>query len=117
MAMFTVRIAQVDALVAGRTEAANRKLAAYAIARLPRMFSHADEAELLALVGRARNTARSYAITGEQNVATFLDLTMMYGEEFHRATWAARVLQDENLDGDSRIVKLRELVAMTGIKL
>ena len=115
--MFRIRHEQMEALVTARKVAADCRIISYARQRFPSNFLHIDDAELRGLVDRVRVSARSYGITGEHNVAIFLDLTVMYGEDFHQALWASRVLQDENLDSDSKVNSLRRLVFMTGVKI
>ncbi len=115
--MFLIRSDQIEVIVAARLEAANQKLVDYARARFPRRFAHSESAEIAALVAAVRSTSRRYGINKEQDVATFVDLSIMYGEDFHEVPWAARVLQSKDLDSDAKITGLRDLVALTGVNL
>jgi hypothetical protein len=115
--MLKIRAEQFQALAADVRERADRELAKYVRGRFPRLLGPKADADVIALVVRVRGTAQSYGIVREDNVATFLDLSVMYGEEFHRDPWAADVLNLENWHGPDRMWLLRHKVKMTNVVL
>ncbi len=115
--MLKIRKEQMGAFSAALTREANRRLAAYARQRFPRGFKQADDAALYEFAGKVRITAKQYGIDKENDVATFLDFTVMYGEEFPTSSWAADVLQNDALLGPSKITILRQRVRATGVNL
>ncbi len=90
-------------------------MAAYAHERFPERLVRTEDAELLKLISRVRLTANGYGLTREQHVANFLDMTLMYGEQFHTAPWAAAVIQSNEMSEDCKLSILKGLIAMTGV--
>lgn len=60
--------------------------------------------------------ARRYGIEREDNVATFLDLTVMY-PSFPDLRWAIDVLKANTLHGPDKMAMLRDRVARQGIEI
>jgi hypothetical protein len=115
--MLTIRQEQLDALAASLSRRANVALAGYARRRFPVELGAAPEDELVALADRVRATAMSYGLELENDIATFLDLTVMYGDDFHRSRWAAKVLADEAVHGPDKMESLRRKVRLTGVNI
>jgi hypothetical protein len=115
--MFTVRNQQVETLTVSLREQSNARLAVYAKERFPRKFAHSPGEDLSALARRVRKTANLYGIERENDVATFLDLTVMYGDDFHHAPWATSVLSNEAMHGPDKMAMLRYQVRLTGVDL
>jgi hypothetical protein len=115
--MLNIRLEQFQALTTAVGDRANRELAHYARSRFPAKLAEIVDSELLAIVVRVRQVAQSYAIDREDNIATFLDLTMMYGEDFHKDRWAAEVLTSDALHGPDKMVLLRHKVRLTNVLL
>jgi hypothetical protein len=107
----------MDAFSASLRYEANRRLAAYARDRFPGKFSEMDDDSLYELANRVRATAKQYGINNENDVATFMDFTVMYAEDFHQAPWAANVLRDTTLSGWGKMQTLRQRVRASGVKL
>ena len=112
-----IRGDQIDAIAQARLESADRRLVEYGRQRFPAALGPRSNADLLAFVGRVRATAAGYGIVREDNVATCLDFSVMYTEEFHRADWAADVLQCDRLHGPDKMALLRHRVEQTGVNL
>jgi hypothetical protein len=115
--MLRIRREQMEILSSALREAADRRLATYARERFPDRFAEMDAEALIAMVGRVRATAKRYGIDRESDVATFLDLDVMYGEHFHRAPWASDALQSEAMSGSDKMAVLRGRVKRTGVLL
>ena len=96
---------------------ANVKLAEYAAKRFPANFKDLDPAQLLVFVDKARSQAERYEFEKEAHVATFLDLLVMYGDDFPQSQWAAPTLAAPNLSPDAKITLLRQIVEASGVKL
>jgi hypothetical protein len=67
------------------------------------------------LIGRTRIKAKEYGIEREDNLAKFLDLVIMYGQEFCKAPWAADVLQSEAIHGPDKIALIVWRVQQAGV--
>jgi hypothetical protein len=115
--MLQIRNQQFDKFSDTLRDRANLGLAEYARKRFPRKFATTAEEDLVALASRVRMTAKTYGIEREDNVATFLDFTVMYGEEFHRDPWAAGVLKNRAMHGPDKMALLRYQVELTGVTL
>ena len=63
---------------------------------------------------RSSPVAAEYGIKKEEDVAVFLDLSVMYGEDFHRDEWASDVLADEAIAPSKKVDELRERVFQSG---
>jgi hypothetical protein len=72
---------------------------------------------VLEFVQTVRKTAREYEIEKENDVATFLDFTVMYGQDFPKSDWAKDILSCNELQGPAKMTILRHQVTETGVKL
>ena len=108
--MFQIRQDQIDAFEAAAVAQANASLAKYARERFQEHFVGKPEAELLTFVAGVRESAKNYQVTAEADVATALDLTVMYGTEFYNAVWARDVFDIEGWDGGHKMNILRQRV-------
>ena len=115
--MFRIRDQQFMALSEAMLAGANRRLAEYIRKRFPSKFVATPETELVSLAARVRATARGYGIEREDDIATFMDLTAMYGDKFHRDPWAASVLDNDAAPGQGKMASLRYRVESTGVEL
>ena len=89
------------------------RLVKYVLCRFPNVYGKDAEAAR-ALVDRVTPVAAEYGIKKEEDVAVFLDLSVMYGEDFHRDEWASDVLADEALAPSKKMDELRERVFQSG---
>jgi hypothetical protein len=96
---------------------ANIKLAEYAAKRFPANFKDLAPERLLTFVDKVRSQAEKYEFEKEVHVATFLDLLVMYGDDFPKSEWAAPTLAAANLSPDAKITLLRQIVEASGVKL
>ena len=115
--MLKIRPEQFQALAADVRERANRELVNYARRRFPAKLAPREDYEVEAIVVGVRQVAQLYGIAREDNVATFLDLTMMYGENFYKDRWAAEVLTNDAMHGPDKMVLLRHKVRLTDVIL
>lgn len=107
----------MDALAAMRIDAANQRLVSYLRARFPGRYDAIPDDRLRAAIDRMRGTAADYGIQRENDVATFLDFTVMYGQDFHRDAWAREILQVKELHGPDKMDVLRDRVRGSGVDL
>ena len=98
-------------MAAAMLERANRDLADYLRRRFPTLLAHRTTEELLPAIRLVRDRAKRYGILYENDVATAMDLSVMYGSEFFSAEWAADIL---DMDGISGVQKMRMLRARVG---
>jgi hypothetical protein len=114
--MFKIRQDQLEAFDRSYLLRVKRRLAAYARKRFPQCFSQTDDSALLQLIDRVWTTAQRYRIDKENDVATFLDLSIMYGEQFHQSPWARPILETD-WHGPDRMRALTLVVQSTGVRL
>ncbi len=115
--MLQIRTDQMKELLRAAVAAANRDLCLYARARFADHFEEMPQEKLLAFVSDIRDEARAYGIVNENDVATALDLTVMYGADFYTEEWAADIFSLPNLSGDRKMEMLRWRVKSVGIDL
>jgi hypothetical protein len=89
------------------------RLVKYILRRFYHVFE-GDKKAAAGLVERACAAAEAYGITKDEEAAIFADLSVMYGEEFHRDEWAAEVLTSEALTPAQKIKELRARVRESG---
>ena len=105
--MLQIRAEQMNELHRAAVAAANRELCVYARVRFADYFDQMPQDKLLAFVSDIRDDARAYGIVNENDVATALDLTVMYGPEFYGEAWASDILSLSNLSGEQKMEMLR----------
>lgn len=115
--MLRVRPDQIKALSAAQVIQADLRLVAYGRQRFPSEFEGHDQETMLTIVRRIRVAAAAYGIQKENDVATFLDFTVMYGDKFPEAAWASDILNCDALYGPDKMAVLRFRVRETGVNL
>ena len=105
--MIRVRPEQKNALARDFEARLNNDMVAYARKRFPDEFRHTPDNELLEQVIETRAAAKKHGITLENDVATYLDLTIMYGKHFPTADWAIETMSDIELTGSQKTKALR----------
>jgi hypothetical protein len=111
--MLTIRKKNQIALTEALQRNMGPRLAKYMLCRFPKIFGKDMEAAQ-AHVDKMTPVAKEYGITKEEDVAVFLDLSVMYGEDFHKDEWASDVLTDEALSPGAKMDELRERVFESG---
>jgi hypothetical protein len=111
--MLTIRRQNQIVLVEALQKNMGPRLVKYILCRFPKVFGKDAEAAR-AFVDRVTPVAKEYGITKEEDVAVFLDLSVMYGEDFHRDEWASDVLTDEALSPTDKMDELRDRVFESG---
>ncbi|MDY6993337.1 MAG: hypothetical protein SVR94_12155 [Pseudomonadota bacterium] len=89
---------------------ANLKLVEYIKNRFPNPFRNTADEEILLFVDDVRKRARNYNVINENDVATALDLTVMYKKDFYEANWAKDIFQIPNWSGAEKMNALRHRV-------
>lgn len=111
--MFKIRQEQLEAFDASYLLRAKRRWAEYVSKRFPQLYPESNNRTLHVFVERVWETAKKYQIDKENDVATFLDLSVMYGEDFHEASWAKQILRSD-WHGPDKMRILKHLVRTTG---
>jgi hypothetical protein len=112
-----IRTEQMSEMSAQARRRANVELASYARRRFPTRFADNRDDTLLQFSGEVRIRAAAFGIEREDHVATWLDLTVMYGADFSQAAWAAPIVNDKGLGPDEKIAALTSRVEETGVNL
>ena len=107
---------QLAKLDAWALDCANSRLVQWLKRRYPAQCSQLGDAELLAFVVAQRAQAASYEVKREDNVATFLDLAVMYGPGFPQQLWAADALASK-LHGPDKMAILRARIENNDVML
>jgi len=115
--MFKIRKEQMQAFSSSQIDHADHKLIKYGRQRFPGEFQDTDDPTMLEFVKEVRAKAGRYGIEKENDVATFLDFTVMYGPGFPQDEWAAGVLNCDALYGPDKMSVLRHRVTETGVEL
>lgn len=110
-----IKTSQLDSIAISMEEFANAKLVVYSKQRFPNMpvvtmFTIDD-------VRKVRDAAKQYKIFKENDVATFLDFSIMFGNDFHTDSWAHPTLICKALHGPDKMALLRHMVRQSGIIL
>lgn len=109
--MLTIRPEQMQSLAAASTERLNRDLVEYVRQRFPTTFERHDDQYILDGIRKMRSIASHYGVERQDNVATFIDFTIMFGAQFHRADWAVDILDCKTLHGPDKMAVLSFRVA------
>jgi hypothetical protein len=115
--MLQIRADQLKALSLAQESRANRVLVSYVMERFPAEFQERNDPSVLEFVQGVRSAARQFGIEREDNIATFLDMTVMYGQDFPTAPWARDILVSEALHGPDKVALLRHRIEQTGVTL
>ena len=107
----------MQAFSSSQSAQANQHLVRYAQQRFPSEFKQNEDPRLLQFVEKVRATAGRYGIEKENDVATFLDFTVMFGLDFPKSAWAEDILNCDTLYGPDKMAVLRHRVSETGTKL
>lgn len=113
---FVISSATLDLFATAQTARANEALVEYLRQRFPDQFGTQPRDFTLEIVRAARIKARKFGIEREDNVATFLDLTLMY-PGFPDLRWATDVLNANTLHGPDKMAVLRYRVGRQGIEI
>jgi hypothetical protein len=113
---FVISSAALDRFASAQTTRANEALVEYLRQRFPDQFGTQPREGTLEIVRAARMTAKKYGVEREDNVATFLDLMVMY-PGFPDLLWAANVLNANTLHGPDKMAMLRDRVGRQGVEI
>jgi hypothetical protein len=105
--MFKLTKEHMRALDAAARREADRSLAVYARRRFPDRLGKASDAEVRGLVDKTRAAAKVHGIEHENDMATLLDLGVMYGDGFDRTGWVSEILEKRDLPAPERVALLR----------
>lgn len=89
------------------------RLTRYILARFPHVLA-GDEQAARAIVEKGDASAKEYGITNEDDVALFIDMGVMYGDDFHREPWAFDVLTSDKLTSREKVLELRDRIFRSG---
>lgn len=91
----------------------NAALVDYARCRFGSHLKAATGDQLLEAVTESRRLASSWGVFAEPDVATILDLAILYGGGFGELEWAADILNCAEREGAEKIEALRARVRRT----
>lgn len=111
--MMTIRKKNMAMLAQSLERSSPERLVKYVMARFPPIYGE-DEDAAFALVDRVTTTAAEYGITKDEDLALFADLSVMFGEDFHRDPWAVEVLTSETMKPREKMIELRSRVHESG---
>jgi hypothetical protein len=115
--VLSIKADQMQSLSEAHQRRVDRDLGDYLKLRFPTVFEGRSDEEVQDLSRRVRSVAKAYGIEKENDVATFGDLSVMYGEDFHLQPWASDVLACDALHGPDKMTLLRLRVEETGVDL
>ena len=95
---------------------ADDALVDYLRQRFPDLARSQPDGNLLSTVQSTRANAKRFGVDREDNVATFLDLTVMY-PGFPEMHWALDILASDKLHGPDKIALLRDRLRRHGTEL
>ncbi len=78
--------------------------------RWPDEFQKLGEKQVRLRIHENFDRARSYGITRETGVLTFINLTFVRGENFHSAIWAQEILLNLDFSEKEKLSRLTERV-------
>ncbi|HYZ84366.1 MAG TPA: hypothetical protein VE621_08185 [Bryobacteraceae bacterium] len=108
--MLTIRADQQEAFKRKCADVRNKDLAHYARARFPGRFDTCTPEEMANFCGSVRRLAADRGVTEEPDVATVLDLVVMYGIRFYEADWAKDVFAVPDWSGTEKMRVIRTRV-------
>ena len=86
------------------------------LARFPELLASPTAAQH-DFAKRNRLSAIALNIEQEEDIATFLDCAVMYGEKFMQEPWAREILDEPGISGEGRAELLRQALVEIGISL
>lgn len=89
---------------------ADFELVAHARQRFPEHLAKVDDRQLRDFVASVRKLAAGYDVVNQDDVATAVDLTIMYGEDFYRQEWASDIFDVASWSSADMMSALRDRV-------
>jgi len=89
---------------------ANVRLVQYAKERFPDLIKVKRDEDIMGYVLIVRKLANQHDITEEADIATALDLSVMYGFDFYNEAWVSDVFTVSEWSGAYKIEIIRERV-------
>jgi hypothetical protein len=78
--------------------------------RYPDYFNGFTEAGICEFVSKALSTAKEFGVNRTLDLVVFLEFSVLYGPDFHKQPWAARILNRPGMDAFDRMSALRFVV-------
>jgi hypothetical protein len=91
---------------------ANLDLAEYTRQRFPDKFGSVKDDDLVPFIMKIRERAKLYGIRNENDIATAIDLSVMYEEDFYKTIWAKDIFSIKNWTGDKKMKILRKRIRL-----
>lgn len=110
--MLKIREEQIAAFRALIAAEADVRLAEYARRRFEEEFAGQADEDVLEFVVRVRRKAEDHGVTSTDDVASAIDLTIMYGPNFYEDEWASDVFEVEEWDGERKMNIIRQRVRL-----
>ncbi len=112
-----IKDVQFAVLIEHATNLANQKLVSYLKERFPSRFCEEDADAIISFIQKNRSEAKRFDIRREDNVATFVEFVVMFGDGFYRQEWARDVWVNHELHAPDKIALLRSIVQEHDISL
>lgn len=110
--MLRIRKEQMEVLGQMVLRQFERRVVAYLMQQYPEEAKRRGEEGLLALVRRSRDRARTYELDSEAAVVAWVELSLIYGEDFDtREPWACYILQEASLEPPEKLRRLQGYLA------
>lgn len=111
--MLTIRAEQLAAFESEFSSLRDQRLADYARTRFPERFQTRTPEQMSRFCQATRAIATEMGLEEEPDVATVLDLIVMYGPRFRELDWVSQVLDVQSWSGPQKLDELRRRVRRT----
>ena len=109
--MLNIRPDQMEVLSAVMRSGFEQRMLTHLRHRFPAPTNGRSDEQILVFIRYGIDRSAAYGITLDQDVARYLEYMMMYGARFDadpRYAWAARILQDADLSGTTKMDRVDE---------
>ena len=111
--MLTIRAQQMAFFESSFADTRDQLLAEYGRTRFPSRFDSRTPEQMTRFCGATRALAAQLGVEAESDVATVLDLIVMYGPRFHELQWTADVFGVAAWSGAEKMNEIRRRVRRT----
>ncbi|MGH9902506.1 MAG: hypothetical protein ACRD68_11925 [Pyrinomonadaceae bacterium] len=104
--MLVIRQEQMDAFGAHRQRDFENRMVEFIADEFPKKYEAMGEEEVRNLIREGAESALSYKIEAERDIALFIELMVAINPKFYEGgdrAWARAILHDENLSGGAKV--------------
>ena len=110
--MLIIRTEQFQELEETVIKQANLRMVKYAKSRFHHKLKDVSDKKLITFIEGVRVDAKSHGIVNENDVATAVDLTIMYEKDFYHTFWAKDIFSINKLSGEEKMQILRKRISV-----